>query len=185
MFLQFKRERGRILTTIHLTICQHSSGWWGGEGRGGELVRHILDRLTVQVWCELASFSLLFLTSPSPLEDRHAHPGWVLTDSGKVSQPLLSSPLLSPALPSSTLLSSPLLSFPPGWGSDCSSIWLSWCCCQGSDLQEKLLFVSKVGLLPPIQLSAGLQPTWPQGTSVPSTEPTPASHQGLIKRSRW
>lgn len=51
--------------------------------------------------------------------------------------------------------------------------------------RRKVLLISKAGYLPPIQLSSGFQPIWPEGTSVPLIELTPASHQGLIKRWRW
>lgn len=48
--------------------------------------------------------------------------------------------------------------------------------------RRKVLLISKAGYLPRIQLSSGFQPIWPEGTSVPLIELTPASHQGLIKR---
>lgn len=51
--------------------------------------------------------------------------------------------------------------------------------------RRKVLLISKAGYLPRIQLSSGFQPIWPEGTSVPLIELTPASHQGLIKRWRW
>lgn len=83
-------------------------------------------------------------------------PCWLCSDSGKVAQGLLASDQTKSVLPS-----------------DCPHV-----ACQGSYLQN---LISKAGYLPRIQLSSGFQPIWPEGTSVPLIELTPASHKALLR----
>lgn len=170
---------GRILSSTNnhpFMTCRHSSrvqmllGAWSIWG----LMRYILDRLPVKVWYlivklaslhqegEISACSLLHIAWLLHVECMYGHVESVLT-LGKLRW-------VSWQVITLSLFFHLIVLMLPAKAATC---------------RRKVLLISKAGYLPRIQLSSGFQPIWPEGTSVPLIELTPASHQGLIKRWSW